>query len=232
MNAYIRWWGHAFFEIGTLEGRRVLIDPWCEGNPSCPARLEDFAQADLVLVTHDHFDHAGQAAEIVTRCGATLVANVETARALQAAGVPAERVAFGGSGMNIGGGLAWQGLRVTMTQAFHSSATGSACGFVVRLEDGRAVYHAGDTGIFSSMGLLASLYPIEVALLPIGGVFTMDAEQAAAACRLIRPRKVIPMHFATFPIIAPDAGEFARLVARDQRQVEVVVLAPGERLAL
>jgi L-ascorbate metabolism protein UlaG (beta-lactamase superfamily) len=232
MDTYIRWWGHAFFEIFSRQGKRVLIDPWCEGNPSCPASLENFEQADLVLVTHDHFDHVGQAAEIVRRSGATLVANVETARTLAAAGLPAERVAFGGAGLNIGGSLAWGGIEVVMTQAFHSSATGSACGYIVRLEDGTGIYHAGDTGIFSSMGLLASLYPIEAALLPIGGVFTMDAHQAAAACRLIRPRKMIPMHYATFPVLAPDATEFAELMRREQREVEVVVLAPGGQLDL
>jgi len=180
-------------------------------------------------VTHDHFDHVGQAPEVVKKTGGLLVANVETARRLQAESqIPAEKVCYFGYGMNTGGKLEYEGITVIMTQAFHSTATGSPCGYIIRLEDGTTLYHGGDTGIFSSMKLLGEMYKIDVAMLPIGSVFTMDALQAAWAVKLISPKVVIPMHYKTFPIIAQDAKEFAALTQKEAPGVKVVALGLGE----
>jgi L-ascorbate metabolism protein UlaG (beta-lactamase superfamily) len=224
----IKWLSHAGFQITSSGGKVIYIDPWFD-NPVSGFGLDDVKAAAMVLVTHDHFDHVGQAPDIAKKTGGLLVANVETARRLQNEfHIPAEKVCYFGYGMNIGGKLEYEGITVTMTQAFHSTATGSPCGYMIRLEDGATIYHGGDTGIFSSMKLLGEIYKIDVALLPIGSVFTMDALQAAWAVKLISPKVVIPMHYKTFPIIAQDAKEFTALVQKEAPGVKVAALSVGE----
>ncbi len=115
-----------------------------------------------------------------------------------------------------------------MTQALHSSETGVPTGYIIKLEDGTTIYHAGDTGIFKSMELLGELYNIDIALLPIGSCFTMDPLQAAHAVKMIKPKKVIPMHYKTFPILEQDASRFVSLVKEKAPDVEVIVLDPGQ----
>ncbi len=228
----IKWISHAAFKITSETGKVIYIDPWLE-NPLSKYTLNDVQEAALVLVTHDHFDHVGQAADIVKKTGGLLVANVETARRLQSeAQVPAEKVCYFGYGMNIGGNLTYEGISVNMTQAFHSTASGAPCGYIIQLEDGTTIYHAGDTGIFDTMKLLGEIYRVDLALLPIGSVFTMDPRQAAWAVKLISPRKVIPMHYKTFPILVQDAKDFVDLAKKEAPGVEVVVLNPGEEYTL
>ncbi len=224
----IKWISHAGFQITTSGGKVIYIDPWFE-NPLASMKLEQVKQATLVLVTHDHFDHVGQAPDIVKKTGGLLVANVETARRIQnELQIPAEKVCYFGYGMNIGGNLVYEGISVTMTQAFHSTLTGAACGYIIRLEDGTTLYHAGDTGIFDSMKLFGELYPIDVAMLPIGSVFTMDPFQAAKAARMISPKKVLPMHYKTFPILVQDPKDFVGLTKKEAPGVEVITLEPGQ----
>jgi len=224
----IKWLSHAGFQITSGGGKVIYIDPWFD-NPVSTFKLENVDKATLVLVTHDHFDHVGQAPEVVKKTGGLLVANVETAKRLQTdSQIPAEKVCYFGYGMNTGGKLEYEGISITMTQAFHSTATGSPCGYLIRLEDGTTLYHAGDTGIFSSMKLLGEIYKIDVAMLPIGSVFTMDATQAVWAVKLLGPKVVIPMHYKTFPIIAQNADEFAALVRKEAPGVKVAALSLGE----
>jgi len=224
----IKWLSHAGFQITTGSGKIIYIDPWLE-NPISTFGIDDVKKATLVLVSHDHFDHVGQAAEIVKKTGGLLVANVETARRLQSeAHIPAEKVCYFGNGMNIGGNLVYEGISITMTQAFHSTASGAPCGYIIRLEDGTTIYHTGDTGIFDSMKTFGELYKIDVAMLPIGSVFTMDPFQAARAAKMISPKKVIPMHYKTFPILVQDAKEFVEIARREAPGIEVVVMNPGE----
>jgi len=228
----IRWLGHASFQINSTKGKVILIDPWISG-PTSPVKIEDIKKADLILVTHDHFDHSGDAAQIIKNTGATLIANVETAgRFKDQLGVPAEKVVYGGFGMNIGGSANVDGIAVTMTQAFHSTMTGSPCGYILTMENGKTIYHAGDTGIFETMRLFGEIYSIDMALLPIGGVFTMDPVQAARAVEMIKPKKVIPMHFQSFPILEQNADRFKEEVKRRKIDVEVIVLKPGEETNL
>jgi len=224
----IKWLSHAGFQITSGGGKVIYIDPWFD-NPVSTFKLENVDKATLVLVTHDHFDHVGQAPEVVKKTGGLLVANVETAKRLQTdSQIPAEKVCYFGYGMNTGGKLEYEGISITMTQAFHSTGTGSPCGYIIRLEDGTTLYHAGDTGIFSSMKLLGEIYKIDVAMLPIGSVFTMDATQAVWAVKLLAPKVVIPMHYKTFPIIAQNADEFAALVRKEAAGVKVADLSLGE----
>ena len=225
----VKWLSHAGFQITSTEGKTVLIDPWITGNPMCPIKVDDITTADIVLVTHDHFDHMGQAADIVKKTGATLVAAPETAGKFKSQmGVAGENVVFGGPGMNIGGSAQIKGITITMTQAFHSSETACPVGYIIKLENGTTIYHAGDTGIFESMRLLGELYPIDVALLPIGSAFVMDPFQAAKALTLLKPKVAIPMHYKTFPILEQDASLFVKLAKEEAPTVKVVVLEPGQ----
>ena len=231
MPHQIRFLGHAAFTVRTSGGRTIFLDPWLE-NPLSTMKLADVGAADLVLVTHDHADHVGQAVEIANKTGATVIAQPETVgRLQQQAGLKKECVIYG-TGINISGMLDVKGIGVVMTPAFHSSLTGAPVGYVLRLEDGMTIYHAGDTGIFGDMRLIAEMYPIDLALLPVGGCFTMDPAQAARAVGLLRPQKVIPMHYATFPMLVKSADAFVDAAKKALPGVEVIVLKPGQEIAV
>jgi L-ascorbate metabolism protein UlaG (beta-lactamase superfamily) len=228
-----KWLGRAGFIITSPEGKTIIIDPWIVDNPLCPIKVDDIDAADIVLVTHDHSDHAGSAVDIAKKTGAILVAMVETARRFQSElGLPAHNVVCDGRGMNIGASIEIEGVTITMTQAFHSSRTALAAGYIIKLEDGTTVYHAGDTGIFESMRLLAEMYPLDVALLPIGSVYTMDPVQAAWATKLLKPKIAIPMHYKGLDVLEQDASRFVKLVAKEAPEVAVMVLEPGQEYRL
>lgn len=225
----LKWLSRAAFIITSPGGKTIIIDPWIVDNPLCPIKVDDIEVADIVLVTHDHSDHTGSAVDIAKKTGAILVAMVETARRFRSElGLPAQNVVHGGRGMNIGASTEIEGITITMTQAFHSSRTALAAGYIIKLEDETTIYHAGDTGIFESMRLLAEMYPLDVALLPIGSSYTMDPMQAAWATKLLKPRTVIPMHYKGVDVLEQDASRFVQLVAKEAPEVEVVVLEPGQ----
>lgn len=231
MATSVRWLGHAGFLVSSPRGKTILIDPWLTDNPISPVKVEDVKSADIVLVTHDHFDHAGDIVQIARNTGATVVAQPETeGRFRGELGLPESQILYG-IGMNIGGSVTLDGIVVTMVQALHSSSTGGTCGYVVQMEDGTTIYRSGDTGIFASMRLIGELYPLDLALLPIGSVFTMDSRQAAKAVSLLNPKRVIPMHYKTFPILAQSADDFVSLVQQETPEVEAVVLTPGQEYA-
>ncbi len=219
----IRWLGHATFELTSAEGKKVLIDPWITGNPACPLEVDALGEVDVILITHDHGDHMGEDMPYLASHGTPeILVQPEILAKLADMGVEE------GTGMNIGGTTQAAGLDITMVQAHHSSGCGSPCGYIVTMEDGRKVYHAGDTGIFATMGTLGEMYDIDVAILPIGSHFVMDPEQAAHATRMLRPKRVIPMHYGTFPVLVQDADEFVRLVGQHAPDTEVCVLDPGQ----
>ena len=226
MNVSVTWYGHSNFRV-SCGGVSVLIDPFFTHNPSCPVTWNAAGRPDLVLVTHDHGDHVGDAVAICKAGGATCGCVVGTAERLIDAGLPQSCVP-GGVGFNVGGSIEVKGIRVTMTQAFHSSESAVPVGYVVTMPGGFTFYHAGDTGIFSSMELIGSLYPLDLALLPVGGFFTMDGLQAAHAARLLKPKAVIPMHWGTFPVLAQDASAFTAHLASVAPGVRPVVMKPGE----
>ncbi|WP_028574774.1 metal-dependent hydrolase [Desulfonatronovibrio hydrogenovorans] len=224
------WHGHANFEIITPD-LNIFIDPWFTGNPSAQTSSASVKKADLVLVTHDHADHLGQAVEICKNTGAHLGAIVELAGRCKAQGVRPDQI-LNGIGFNIGGTVEFKGVQVTMTQAEHSSDQGVCVGFILTLENGFCIYHAGDTGIFATMGLWGELYQIDLAILPTGGVFTMDSRQAALACRLLKCRQVVPMHWGSFPVLEQDTQSFARELTQRAPETELISMEPGQKISL
>lgn len=226
----ITWFGHSAFKIsdGNVS---LLVDPFLAGNPLCPVDVEDVGRVDVVLVTHDHGDHVGDAVEVCKKTGAMLAAVVGTAEKLIAAGVPRAQT-FTGIGYNIGGTVEHKGARILMVPAFHTSDSGLPAGYIVSMPCGAVVYHAGDTCVFGDMALWGKLYKLDVALLPIGGVFTMDAVQAALACSLLHPRKVVPMHWGTFPALAQDAAEFRRELESAAPGCICVDMRPGQTITV
>ena len=226
MSNQVKWLGHATFEITSAQGLKLVIDPWYEGNPSNELKVEEAGKIDAVLITHDHFDHLADASALLKQTGATLVGQPEIGNKMKAEGMPEEQLVYG-TGMNIGGSVSVDGVSITMVQACHSANSGDPAGFIITLEDGINIYHAGDTGIFESMELLGRIYGIDLALLPIGSVFTMDPLQAVYALNLLKPRFAIPMHFGTFPILVQRADHFIELAKEKAPAVEVVALEPG-----
>jgi L-ascorbate metabolism protein UlaG (beta-lactamase superfamily) len=165
---------------------------------------------------------------LAKRTGAVVVGIFELSGDLKAKGVPEAQLLNGGGGMNVGGTVEVRGFSITMTEAHHSSTLGAPVGYVIRTPSGVTVYHSGDTGIFASMALIGELYPVDVALLPIGSVFTMDYRQAAKACALLKAKAVVPMHYGTFPILEPTADRFVAELAKVSPGTRPIVLAPGE----
>lgn len=226
--------GHSavFFEITDANGAEctIAIDPWLESNPICPPALKKPKKIDLILLTHGHADHAGEAGFLAKHFGATVAATWELAMILGKEGVPEQHLIP----MNKGGTIDFRGVKVSMTHALHSSSydtptgaiyAGEAGGFVV--DDGTTpVYHAGDTCLFSDISLIGKRYHPKIAILPIGDRFTMGPEEAAEAARLVGCKIAIPIHYKTFPMLVHDASQFKKSCAG--MDIEVVVLEPGE----
>jgi L-ascorbate metabolism protein UlaG (beta-lactamase superfamily) len=225
----ITWLGHATFLVETGGGKRILIDPWVQGNPACPDELKDVGDVDAMLITHGHFDHIADAVQIATDQGPQVVCIPETGAWLGSKGV--ENIVD----MNKGGTVDVAGCRAHMVHAVHSCGItdgdrivygGEAAGFVLELEDGFRLYHAGDTGVFSDMELIGRLLEPDVALLPIGDHYTMGPRSAAEAVRLLGVKTVVPMHFGTFPLLTGTPDDLRR-EAKDVEDLEVVDLQPG-----
>ena len=225
----ITWLGHATFQIEIGQGETVIIDPWLEGNPAYP-KSHSLSRLDAMLLTHGHFDHINDAIPLGKRFCPKVVGIFELCHWLASKGVENTLP------MNKGGTQQVGSLKVTMTHADHSCGIldgdqilygGEACGYVVELPDGRRFYHAGDTNVFGDMELIRELYNPELAMLPIGDLFTMSPREAAMACRFLRPKKVIPMHFGTFPPLV-GRPEQLRALLKDQPGIEVVALEPGK----
>lgn len=232
MAGKIRWLGHAFVEFTTSDNKVILFDPWTkdDGNPACPIGLEGIEKADLVLFSHDHADHVASAVAICKKTGAFLGGPVQSLGKIIADGFNKDQAVNFGMGYMVGGGVEFDWVKVVSTPAFHSSDTACALGTIVKASDGTTVYHAGDTCLFGDMELYARLYPMDVALLPIGGVFTMDADQASEAVKLISPKMALPIHYASFPIVAPTADDFIKQCGEKAPTVKALAPAVGESL--
>jgi len=220
----LTYWGHAAWLVEG-GGARIAIDPFLTGNPLAPIKAED-AKVDYILVSHGHGDHLGDAIEIAKRNDATIVANYEIATFCGKKGAKAHP-------LHIGGGHAFPFGHVKLTIAHHGSAyeegdqfiyLGNPCGVLLTV-DGKRIYHAGDTGLFLDMELIGEMYPIDVALLPIGDNFTMGIDDAVKAVELLKPKVAIPMHYNTFDVIQADPNQFVQQLQRKGYQAQVV--APG-----
>ncbi len=231
MRHTITWHGHANFQIES-RGVSLIIDPFFEGNPKAAADPAAIESLDIILVTHDHHDHIGQTVAMALRTGARVAAVVETAAKLIEQGVPTEQILNHGMGFNIGGTVESHGVAITMTQAAHTSATGVPVGYIITLPDGFVLYHAGDTGLFSELGLYGQLYSVDLAMLPIGGVFTMDPRQAALGCQMLGCKRVIPMHWATFPVLEQSTDHFEQALRDYAPDCAMLPCEPGVPLVL
>jgi L-ascorbate metabolism protein UlaG (beta-lactamase superfamily) len=226
----LTWLGHATFRIETPEGKIVLVDPWVMGNPMCPQAEKDVKKVDVMLCTHGHGDHIGDAVEIARRHNPMVVGIPELCGWLGKKGV--KNLAE----MNKGGTQTVGDIKVTMVHADHSCGIqdgdqliygGEACGYVIEFSSGLKIYHAGDTNVFGDMRIIRELYAPDIAMLPIGDHYTMGPREAAYACNLLQPKTVIPMHFGTFPVLVGTPGALQKLVP----DVEVVAMKPGATIS-
>jgi L-ascorbate metabolism protein UlaG (beta-lactamase superfamily) len=230
----LTWLGHNTFRLDTRGARTVLLDPWIEGNPACPKEHKAFEKIDVMTISHGHGDHMADAVTLGKKFKPTVVCNYEIHLFLQKKGVPTT------APMNKGGTQEVAGIRFTMVHAVHSSGIedggqvvygGEACGFVLTLEDGTRLYHAGDTGAHADMALIGELYAPEIALLPIGDLFTMSPREAALAARMLKPRLIVPAHYGTFPALPGTPEALREELKKLAVEAEVVALRPGEALS-
>lgn len=224
----ITWLGHGTFLFQLSSGQTILMDPWTEGNPAYPKGFE-IARLDTICISHGHFDHIHDAVPLARKFEPEVAGIYETCHWLESKGVKNTRP------MNKGGTQKAGGLTLTMTHAVHSCGIldegriiygGEAAGYVLRLPDGRNAYFAGDTNVFADMQLIADLYGPELAFLPIGDLFTMSPHEAAAACRMLKAKRVIPMHFGTFPPLTGTPAQLREKIAGTG--TEVWALEPGK----
>jgi L-ascorbate metabolism protein UlaG (beta-lactamase superfamily) len=234
----VTWLGHGTFVLKAPSGPSILVDPWIDTNPAAPPDWKNggwrkrLGTLDLILVTHGHSDHVGDALPVAKATGAPVVSVYEICSWLASKGAPAV------SGMNKGGTQAIAGVHVTHVHAEHSStieegghivALGEPGGFVIRFADGGTVYFAGDTALFGDMALIREMHEPSVAFLPIGDHFTMGPRAAAKACDLLGVAQVVPMHYATFPLLTGTPGELRRWLSAG---VSVVECTPGVAVEL
>ena len=217
MSSTLTWLGHASIRLTLPDERVVLIDPWLTDNPSCPDDLKNPSRCDVSLLTHGHGDHVGDVKKLIKEFNPVVAANFELCSIFkQRTGATRFR------DMNAGGALQFNGIRVTMTQAFHSSSVdsddgpiyaGMPNGVIVEAKGLASVYHAGDTDVFGDMKLIAQLYTPKICLLPIGDQFTMGAKGAALAADFLQPQSIVPIHYKTFPLLAQSADDFRDALA-------------------
>lgn len=222
----VTWLGHSTFLLTSPKGVRLLFDPFLTNNPASPASAKRIGAVDLILITHGHSDHCEDAPSVGRETGATVVASPELAGWLERQGLKHLRP------MNIGGRQTISGIEIAMVSALHSSSApdgtylGPATGFVIRFEDGRTIYFAGDTGLFSDMRLIRDRFAPDVAFLPIGDRFTMGPEDAAIAAEWLGVKAIVPMHYGTFPELTGTVEELRAHAG--PRGIEVIELRPGE----
>ena len=227
----LTWLGHAAFRLDTASGKRIYVDPFLKGNPKCPEVEQTPERVDVIAVTHGHGDHVGDTIAIHNELGCPVVAQVELRGWLTRNGVADDGQAHS---PNKGGTVAVEGVKVTLTDANHSSSApdgsyaGEPCGVVLELEDGFKLYFSGDTNVFGDMSLIGRIYSPDVAVLPIGDHYTMGPQEAAVALELLGVPRCVPSHYGTFPLLTGTPDELRRLAP----EVEVLAPEPGETIEL
>lgn len=236
---HIKWIGHATFELVTDTGKYIYLDPWLDDNPASVMKAKDVKKADIVCVTHGHFDHIGDTIEIVKNTGAKLICSPEIGYYADSKGLKYGEASYS---LDIGGSVTVEQVIIHMTFAAHVTALygeewlrekrilpgAGAVGYVIETEDGVRLYFAGDTGLFGDMRTIGEIYNPHLALLPIGGRFNMGPKLASIAARWIRPQVVIPMHYNTNPTIQQDTKTLENYLKENAHGVRLVVLKPGE----
>jgi L-ascorbate metabolism protein UlaG (beta-lactamase superfamily) len=241
MPTTLTWLGHAAFRVDTPSGKRIYVDPFLNGNPKCPESEKEPERVDAIYITHGHNDHVGDTLALYEKFQCPVIAPVEVRDLLGMMGCETE----GPHDPNKGGTVELDGVRVTLVHAQHSSSyvteapegsarkweivyTGEPCGLVFDFGEGPKLYFAGDTNVFGDMALIARLYAPDIAILPIGGHFTMDPKEASVALELLNVKRCIPCHYGTFPILAGTPDQLRELAPA----VEVISPEPGGSVEL
>ncbi|HTO90006.1 MAG TPA: metal-dependent hydrolase [Candidatus Sulfotelmatobacter sp.] len=230
----LTWLGHGTFKLRTRGAKTVLVDPWVEGNPACPRDQKTLDGIDVMAITHGHGDHMSDAVTLAKKFKPSIVCNFEIHLYLQKKGVSQSLP------MNKGGTLEVEGIKFTMVHAAHSSGIedggqviygGEACGYVITLEDGTRILFCGDTGPHADMPMIAELYQPEIAIVPIGDLYTMGPREAAWAVRALGARYVVPAHHSTFPALTGTPEMLREELKKLGVKAEVVSMRPGESLS-
>jgi L-ascorbate metabolism protein UlaG (beta-lactamase superfamily) len=231
-NGTLTWLGHAAFRIDSASGKRLYVDPFLTGNPTCPEGEREPEQVDAILITHGHGDHYGDAVALAAKFGCAVVAPVELADWLGGQGVESVR------DPNKGGTVELDGIKVTLTHAQHSSSTndgtyaGEPCGLVIELESGFKLYFAGDTNVFGDMALIARIYEPDLVVLPIGDHYTMGPREAGFALELLGATRCVPSHYGTFPVLTGTPEKLRVQAMKLGLDVTVEAPEPGGSIEL
>jgi L-ascorbate metabolism protein UlaG (beta-lactamase superfamily) len=231
MSTPLTWLGHASFRLDSPGGKRIYVDPFLTGNPKCPGGELQPEHVDLIVLTHGHNDHVGDTVELWKKFQPPVVAMLELRGWLASQGVESNPL----HAPNKGGTVDIDGVKVTLTDANHSSSgqnleyLGEPAGIVLELENGLSIYFAGDTNVFMSMQLIGRIYEPDVAVLPIGDHYTMGPREAAVALELIGAKRCVPCHYGTFPLLTGTPDELRALAPAG---VEILAIEPGETVQL
>jgi L-ascorbate metabolism protein UlaG (beta-lactamase superfamily) len=231
MTIPLTWLGHASFRLDSPGGKRIYVDPFLTGNPKCPEAELKPTRVDLIAITHGHNDHVGDTLELWKQFKPPVVAMLELRGWLASQGIESNTA----HAPNKGGTVAIDGVKVTLTDANHSSSgqnleyLGEPAGLVIELEDGFSIYFAGDTNVFMSMQLIGRIYEPDVVVLPIGDHYTMGPREAAVALELLGAKRCLPCHYGTFPILTGTPEELRALAPAG---VEIIAIEPGETVQL
>jgi len=221
----VTWLGHASFRVDSPEGKRIYVDPFLNGNPKCPESELEPERVDVIALTHGHGDHVGDTVALGKKFSPEIVALLELNGWLGKQGLDVPDM-----GPNKGGTVEAGGVKFTLVNAFHSSASengeylGESNGLVLTFSNGTSIYFAGDTCVFSDMQLIGRIYSPDVAVLPIGGYFTMDPREAGVALELLGSKRCIPCHYGTFPVLTGTPDDLRKVAPG----VEIIELQPGE----